>query len=203
MIASCRDPTPIDCSYRQPPNTCHNRSSEGAPTPPHIEIDANGSVNDILLHLCSPPPASSERVMDPMLFEALLIGQRSDTERGTSTPSCNASQDSSAGEIHSPILLRSEAEQLVGQELIKALSDFKQLETAPSTPQIPGRAKWASMRHTKFGPAQARHDRRAMGCAWHDTSQQAVLGPHSSPLGGTARHVKQVAHCGTTDGMAH
>jgi hypothetical protein len=35
------------------------------------------------------------------------------------------------------VLLRSEAEQLVGQELIKTLSDFKQLEPAPSTPPPP------------------------------------------------------------------
>jgi hypothetical protein len=33
------------------------------------------------------------------------------------------------------MLLRSEAEQLVGQELIKPLSDFKKLEAAPLTPQ--------------------------------------------------------------------
>jgi hypothetical protein len=73
--------------------------------------------------------------MDPMLFEALLIGQRSDTERGTSTPSCTTSRDPSTGEIYFPMLLRSEAEQLVGQELIKPLSDFKKLEAAPLTPQ--------------------------------------------------------------------
>jgi hypothetical protein len=33
------------------------------------------------------------------------------------------------------MLLRSEAEQLVGQELIKALSDFKQLAVTPLFPQ--------------------------------------------------------------------
>jgi hypothetical protein len=86
--------------------------------------------------MCSPPLASSETAMDPMLFEVLLIGQRSDVERGTSTHSCVANQNPSDGEIDSPVLLRSEAEQLVGQELIKTLSDFKQLEPAPSPPKL-------------------------------------------------------------------
>jgi hypothetical protein len=42
-------------------------------------------VDDILSLMCSPPPTFGERRMNPMLFEALLIGQRSSTEEGTST----------------------------------------------------------------------------------------------------------------------
>jgi hypothetical protein len=60
-----------------------------------------------------------------MLIEALLIGQRSDVERCTSTPICAASRHPLAEEVNSTVMLSSEAEQLVGQELIKALSIFK------------------------------------------------------------------------------
>jgi hypothetical protein len=67
-----------------------------------------------------------------MLIETLLIDQRPDAEQGISTPSCTASRHPSAKEIHSPVTLRSEAEQLVGQELIKVLSNFKQLAVASS-----------------------------------------------------------------------
>jgi hypothetical protein len=144
-VTSCRDPTRcwrcrqfghtfVECSSTQAPNTKHSHFSKGAPAPPLIELDIGSLVDDILPLMCSPPPASSETAMDPMLFEALLIGQRSDVERGTSTHSCVANQNPSDGEIDSPVLLRSEAEQLVGQELIKTLSDFKQLEPAPSPP---------------------------------------------------------------------
>jgi hypothetical protein len=44
------------------------------------------------------------------------------------------------------------------------------------SPVLPGRAKWASTRHVKFGPTQARHVRRAMGCVWHGMSQRVMLG---------------------------
>jgi hypothetical protein len=50
-------------------------------------------------------------------------------------PLCAASQHLLTEEIHSPVMLRSEAEQLVGQELIMALSVFKQLAAAPSSPK--------------------------------------------------------------------
>jgi hypothetical protein len=70
-----------------------------------------------------------------MLIEALLIGQRLDTQGGTSTSSCAASRHPSAEEIHSTMLLRSKVKQLVRQELIKALSDFKQWVTTPSSSQ--------------------------------------------------------------------
>jgi hypothetical protein len=76
-------------------------------------------------------------MMDPMLIEALLIGQRPDAERGNSTPSCAASRHPSAEEIHSPVMVKSEAGQLVAQELMKALSNFKQLAASPSTPPPP------------------------------------------------------------------
>jgi hypothetical protein len=38
--------------------------------------------------------------------------------------------------IYSPVVLRSEAEPLVGQELIKVLINFKQLAAAPSPPKL-------------------------------------------------------------------
>jgi hypothetical protein len=92
-------------------------------------------VDDILPLMCSPPSTFDERRMDPMLFEAFLIGHRPGTKEGTSTPSCVGNRHPSTKEIHSPLLLRSEAEQLVDEELIKALSDFKQQAVAPSSPQ--------------------------------------------------------------------
>jgi hypothetical protein len=70
-----------------------------------------------------------------MLIETLLISQRPDVERRTSTPMCVASRYPLAEEIHSPVMLRSEAEQLIGQELINTLSVFKQLAVAPSPPK--------------------------------------------------------------------
>jgi hypothetical protein len=88
----------------------------------------DGMVDDLLPLMCSPSLISDERMMDLMLIEALLVVQRPDTERGTSSSLCHASQ-------HSPMMPRSEAEQLVGQKLINALSDFKQLIAAPSLPK--------------------------------------------------------------------
>jgi hypothetical protein len=72
---------------------------------------------------------------DPMLLGPLLINQRLNKEGGTSTIQCVVSCLPPTEEIHSLVFLRSEAEQLVGQELIKALSDFKQLAVAPLSPQ--------------------------------------------------------------------
>jgi hypothetical protein len=83
--------------------------------------DVDGMVNDIIPLMCSPPLTFAERMMDPMLIDALLIGQRPGIEGDTSTFPCPASRHSSTEEIHSPVLLRSEVEQLVRQELIKAL----------------------------------------------------------------------------------
>jgi hypothetical protein len=85
--------------------------------------------------MCSLPLTSDERMMYHMLIEALLISQRPAAERGNSTPSCAVSRHLSAEEIHSPVMLRSEAEQLVGQELMKALSNFKQMAASPSPPK--------------------------------------------------------------------
>jgi hypothetical protein len=69
-----------------------------------------------------------------MLLESLLMNQRLDTEGGTSTIQCIVSCLPPTKEIHSLVLLRSEAKQLVGQELIKALSDFKHLAVPPLSP---------------------------------------------------------------------
>jgi hypothetical protein len=84
--------------------------------------------------MSSPSPAPCERMADPILLEALL-NQRVDIEGSTSTTQCDVSCLLPIEEIHSPLLLRSETEQLVGQELIKALSDLKQLPIAPLSPQ--------------------------------------------------------------------
>jgi hypothetical protein len=46
---------------------------EGALTPPHFALDVGSFVDDLPL-MCSLPSTSSERMMDPMLIEALLIG---------------------------------------------------------------------------------------------------------------------------------
>jgi hypothetical protein len=71
---------------------------------------------------------------DRMLLEASFMTPRLDAKGGTSTQ-CTVSCIPPFEEIHSPLLLKSEAEQLVGQELIKALSDFKHLLVAPLSPQ--------------------------------------------------------------------
>jgi hypothetical protein len=92
-------------------------------------------VDDFIPLMCSPPSTFSERMMDLMLIETFLIDQRHDIEGGTSTSPCAANRHSSSEEVHTQVLLRSEAEQLVGQELIKALSDFKQWMATPSSSQ--------------------------------------------------------------------
>jgi hypothetical protein len=81
-----------------------------------------------------------KRRLDPMLLKALLMNQRCDIEGGASTPPSTdstpqvARHDASTEDIPSPVVLRSEGEQLVGQELIKALSDYKQLMVTPVSP---------------------------------------------------------------------
>jgi hypothetical protein len=47
----------------------------------------------------------------------------------TATPQCLVIHHLPPEEIQTPELLRSEAEQLVGQELIKALANFKQMDS--------------------------------------------------------------------------
>jgi hypothetical protein len=90
--------------------------------------------DDALLSMRSPPETACERSMDLMLLEALLIKQRPHKVGTASTPLCAVNLHTPTGVIHSPMLLRSEAEKLIGQELIKALSDFKQLVIAPFSP---------------------------------------------------------------------
>jgi hypothetical protein len=91
-------------------------------------------VDNIIL-MSSPPSPSNERMMDPMSLEARLMFQRQDTQGGTSAPSHVVNCHLSTEESHSLALLRSEAEQLAGLELIKALNDLKQLAVAPLPPQ--------------------------------------------------------------------
>jgi hypothetical protein len=82
-------------------------------------------VDDALLSTRSPLKTSCERSMDPMLLEALLINQSLDKVGSASTPPCAIILHTPIGVIHSPMFLRSDVEKLIGQELIKALSDFK------------------------------------------------------------------------------
>jgi hypothetical protein len=71
---------------------------------------------------------------DPMLLEASFMSPRLDAKGSTSTQ-CTISCIPPFEEILLPLMLRSEAEQLVGQELIKALSNLKHLVVAPLSPQ--------------------------------------------------------------------
>jgi hypothetical protein len=87
-------------------------------------VRCDEAIVDNNLVMRSPSLAPCERMEDPMLLEAIL-NQRIDIEGRTSTTQCDVSCLLPTEEIHSPVLLRSETEQLVGQELIKALSDLK------------------------------------------------------------------------------
>jgi hypothetical protein len=75
----------------------------------------------------------SERLTDLALLEALLINQKSNARGNSSPPSSTAMSQHAiniyipAEEIQTPMLIRSEAEQLVGHDLIKALANFKQM----------------------------------------------------------------------------
>jgi hypothetical protein len=66
-----------------------------------------------------------------MLLEALLINQRSNARENSSPPSSTAMPQHTinhyipAEEIQTPKLPRSDAVQLVGHDLIKALANFK------------------------------------------------------------------------------
>lgn len=68
------------------------------------------------------------------------MSQRHDTGSGSSIPPSTATPPRVVNnhipseELQTPVLLRSETEQLVGQELIKALSNFKQSMVAPLSP---------------------------------------------------------------------
>jgi hypothetical protein len=105
--------------------------SGDASTSPHIVKDDCAMVDDSLLFGHSTTSITYERMMDPMLLESHLMAQRHDTEVGSSTPlSSNlnprlVNHHPSTEDITTPMLLRSEAQQLVGHELIKALDDFK------------------------------------------------------------------------------
>lgn len=76
-----------------------------------------------------------------MLLETLM-NQRNDTGDSSSTPQLSTAttmldvnHDLATKEAHTPLVLRSEAEQLVGQQLIKALSNFKHLLVPPLPPR--------------------------------------------------------------------
>jgi hypothetical protein len=120
-VASYRDPTRCrrchhfghtsdKCSSRQPPISHCSHFSEGVLAPPYFATDVDGMVDGLLPLTCSPSLTSDERMMDPMLIEALLVAQRPNTERGTSSTLCVVSPHSPDREIHSPVMLRSEVE---------------------------------------------------------------------------------------------
>jgi hypothetical protein len=97
-------------------------------------------VDDSILFGHNTSSTTYERMMDPMLLDAGLTDLRCDTKGGSSTPLSSISTLSVVN--HHPfievitilMLLRSEAEQRVGYELIKALGDFKQLTVPPLSP---------------------------------------------------------------------
>jgi hypothetical protein len=78
-------------------------------------------------------------MMDMMLLENLLMNQMHDMEGDSSiAPSTDSTphvinHHPFTEDILTPVLPRSEVEQLFGHELIKALRDFKKLTVAPSS----------------------------------------------------------------------
>jgi hypothetical protein len=96
-------------------------------------------VDDILLFRYSTSLTTYEGRLDLMLLKALLMNQRCDIEGVSTPPTTNstpqvARNHTSTEDIPTPVLLRSEVEQLVEQELIKSMSDYKQLTVAPISP---------------------------------------------------------------------
>jgi hypothetical protein len=82
-------------------------------------------------------------------------------------PQCVVSHIPSTEEINSPVSPRSEAEQLVGQELIKALSDYKQLVVAPFSPpaqQIYSTVKESNVKHLVSSQSFSCHQRNKIKC---------------------------------------
>lgn len=132
----------FSCSLEQPLKSppC-DIGGNSAPSNITKDFGADIVVDDsLLLVRQSTPLMVCDRMMDPMLLEALLIDQSSDTKRGSSTrrsadtSRCAINHHPLLQEIQTPQLLRSEEEQLVGQELIKVLKDFKQLAVTPLSP---------------------------------------------------------------------
>jgi hypothetical protein len=122
-------------------------------------------VDDALLSMHSPLETSCERLMDPMLLEALLIIQRHDKVGSTSTPPCVVNLHTPTGVIHSSMLLRSEAEKLIEQELIKAL--IKQLAVAlfsPNNQQCNASMNESFVEHPMDTWSVIRHRRTKINC---------------------------------------
>jgi hypothetical protein len=82
-----------------------------------------------------------ERLPDPILLDAFLINQKSNVGGSSSPPSSIATPQRNVNlhpltkEIQARELPQSEAEQLVGQELIKTLDNFKQIVAASLSPR--------------------------------------------------------------------
>jgi hypothetical protein len=153
-VASCRDPircwcyhgfghTSTEChpsSSVQPPNTRFCLNLGDVLAPPHIARDVGVVIDDNLLFGYNTSSATYERRSDLMLLKALLVNQRCDIEGGSSTPPSTdltmqvAIHHTSMEDISTPVLRRNEAEQLAGQELIKTLSNYKQLTVRPLSP---------------------------------------------------------------------
>jgi hypothetical protein len=144
-VASCRDPTRCwhcrrfghtsrECLSSNSVQLLNSRPyliPGAASSPPHIARDVDAMVDDSLLIEHSTPSTTYERMMDLMLLEAHLMNQRPDMEGDSSIPPLAnltphvINHHHSTEDILTPALSRSEAEQLVGHELIKALRDFK------------------------------------------------------------------------------
>jgi hypothetical protein len=168
QVAACRDPTKcwrchrsVHISTNCAPH-CHNITSTRptiipSPLPcstsncsnldPRFTLTHNSSgtgtiVDDDLLHIRHNSPITvRERLLDPMLLEALLMNQRSNagwssspSPSSTATPQLIINHHFPTKEIKTPKLLRSEEEHMVGQELIKALGSFKHMFVGPCLP---------------------------------------------------------------------
>jgi hypothetical protein len=75
-----------------------------------------------------------------MLLEAVLVTQHKSMSIELPSPvtplHANSTQTLGQQEDQTPLMVRSEAEQLVGQQLIKALSNFKHDMVYPLSPHI-------------------------------------------------------------------
>jgi hypothetical protein len=112
-------------------------------TPTHNSSGIGTTVDDNLLRIRhNSLIIVQKRLADPMLLEALLMNQKSNagcssspSPSSTATPQFIVHHHFPTEEIQTPKLLRSEEEHIVGQELIKALGNFKQMIASPLPPR--------------------------------------------------------------------
>jgi hypothetical protein len=124
----CRSSGPKQSSSSLPDN-----SPGSAPTHTHDSRGTDTVDGSLLQIMHNSSITVSERLTDLMLLEALLINQKSNARGNSSPPSSTAMSQHAiniyipAEEIQTPMLIRSEAEQLVGHDLIKPLANFNQM----------------------------------------------------------------------------